>query len=248
MKAIRLKIIDLLDKHPFGCAGCSTCEEIERLGKMLERDPVEKCSHILAKGKDMTRSDIAFLLEMEVNKRSISKALKMDQTEFSLLMRNWGFAKKKQKEVEEVAAKINLTVDEYNDLKLSGYKDKKIAEIKGIKPTALANWKWNNGIKAPSKCSEKPVIDNKPTPKTETPKEDKTAEMRQLINDLSDELQRERKAKEWAQQEYARVLSELEQKDYELQNLLGKHADVYSSLIKLEKESRALKELVKVWI
>lgn len=288
MKAIRLKIIDLMDKHEsfYRCKGCSICTEIQQLGKLLERDPAEKRKNILAKGKDMTKSDVAFLLEMEVNKRDISKALKMNQTEFSTLMKNWGFARTVKNEEVEKVAKIQFTVEEYNKFKHQGYKDKEIAEIKGMKPTALANWKWINGIKAPSKRSDKPAVNVKPTPKTETPIYDKTSEMRQLIDDLSDsnnektktiqelqeqvkeleslnaacsdvenecsslreDLDRERKAKEWAQQEYIRVQKDLENKDYSLENLLNKQAETYSSLIQLEKEIRALKKLLAIYI
>jgi hypothetical protein len=233
MKSIRLKIHDLLDEHSgslYNCTGCGTCTEIERLGKMLGREQKEP---------------------------------------------KFPRGKKEEKAVAKI------TQEEYQDLKAQGLRDREIAHQKLMNPSQLSmlKKKWFEG-------SNQLLITENPTPKTETTKEDKTAEMRQLINDLSDtnnakdklivELQakvkelenlnaacsdvenecnslrsivaQERKAKEWAQQEYARTQKTLEEKDYDLENLLSKHADVYSSLIKLEKENRALKDLTILYI
>ncbi|CAG9608026.1 hypothetical protein [Pseudoneobacillus rhizosphaerae] len=174
-----------------------------------------------------------------------------------------------------------ITLEEYQDLKTQGLSDAEIARKRSMAPShvSILKKKW---FGAPNK----PVLSENLTLKAEKPKEDKTTEMRQLINDLSDtnnakdksilelqekvkelenlnaacsdienecnslriEIDHERKAKENAQLEYDRVQCDLEIKDYELQNLLTKHADVYSSLIKLEKENRALKELVILYI
>jgi uncharacterized protein YnzC (UPF0291/DUF896 family) len=175
-----------------------------------------------------------------------------------------------------------LTLEEYKDFKALGLSDKEIAQKKNMHQQYISQLK-----KQWQQPSEKPVVIMNQTPKTVTPsKEDKTAEMRQLINELSNshkekdlviqdlqtkiqdlenlnaacsdiesecsslqhDLNNEQIAKRYAEQEYARVQSELEQKDYDLQNVLIKQAEIYASLIRLEKENKALRDLLKVYI
>jgi hypothetical protein len=186
-------------------------------------------------------------------------------------------------------AKFEMPVAEYVELSTIQKKSKReIAKIKGISEGTLYLWinKNDKEIKSLTNTPLEPRAAEAISPMIDTPKQDKTTEMRQLINDLSDtnnakdkliqelqikvqelehlnsacsdieiettnfrdEVLHERKAKEWAQQEYARTQKALEEKDYELENLLSKHADVYSTLIKLEKENRALKELIILYI
>jgi chromosome segregation ATPase len=73
-------------------------------------------------------------------------------------------------------------------------------------------------------------------------------ELQKMVNDLSDQLNKERQAKEWAQQEYARVLSELEQKDYDLQNYKKYYESIQRSMEGFERENKALRELVRLWM
>lgn len=91
-----VRINDLIDMHKnySACAGCPLCEEIQSLRKSLDREPVERYKHILEKGRYMTKSDIAFLLENEVQRKVIMKALRMDSKIFFEMMRNFGLMKK----------------------------------------------------------------------------------------------------------------------------------------------------------
>lgn len=213
--------------HKIKCRGCSIYEELQTLGKNLGRK------------KDMARKAV-----------------------------------------------VKITAEEYQDLKALGLNDTEIAVRKDMTPIALRNWKYANKIKRERVSKPKEIS----TPKIKTPREDKTVEMRQLINDLSDsnktkdqmiknleatletekqnhqfthaafddvesefsslrdEIEILRASKDSIQQEYDRVQKELETKDYDLENLRNKQARIYTFLKKLERENKALKKLVRIWI
>lgn len=65
---------------------------------------------------------------------------------------------------------------------------------------------------------------------------------------LQELLNREKKAKEWAQKEYCRVQSKLEKTDAELENKNAIIKNLDKTLQRYEKENRALRQLVELWI
>lgn len=228
MKAIRLKIIDLLDQHSetslYDCKGCEICQELEQLGKMFGHDPAkkERFKKILAKGADMTKKDIADLLEMEIDKSDIRKALGMNSYDFHQLMKNWGF--NKPQKGEEELAKINL--EEYNALKEQGLMDKEIAHRMNMAASQLSMMKrkWFEG-------SDKPMVNVEPTLKVLPPKEDKTSEMRQLIDELSDSNNMKDKR-----------IKELESL---LDNERRNHQAAHSAMDDMENEFSGMRELLE---
>ncbi|WP_226085662.1 hypothetical protein [Mesobacillus sp. S13] len=145
MKQVRIKINDLIDRHGgtfITCEGCSICTEIDGLQSSLVRDPLEQFQPILDKGQDMTRSDIELLLEHQVQRRVIKKHLGMGDQHFFELLRNFGLLKKKPKGDDEMArGKLNLTVDEFIQLKhIEKLSIMKIAEMKGVSDPTIHHW------------------------------------------------------------------------------------------------------------
>jgi hypothetical protein len=147
MKQIRIRINNLLDQHEEGiyqCKGCVICTEIKQLSQQLQRDSSLKFQHILDKRSDMTKSDIAFLLENDVHVKKIRDYAGISNQDFYNMMNNYGFSKKRLQtgRKDEMAT---ITVEEFIQLHhVQGLKRNEICELKGIKPNALSNWKWNH--------------------------------------------------------------------------------------------------------
>jgi hypothetical protein len=244
VKAIRLRINDLLDKHSgslYSCKGCITCEEIERLGKMLDRDPekeARKTQKEDLKVSKLTLEEYQDLKAQGLRDREIAQKKFINPSHVSMLKKKWNLPSKKPVVIENPSPnelRLNIDTNILADKILPG-------------PNTV---EWLNTNKELRQLNEDLMNELKDKSLWIQKLQEELQELKNLhaaCEDVETEVAHERKAKDWAQQEYARVLSELEQKDYELQNLLGKHADVYSSLIKLEKENKALKDLVKVWI
>jgi len=115
-EAERMKVYDQIDellvkcrkcpKHnPRGyylheCRGCSVLDELQALGKQLEKKRTsreeERIHAVLAKGQDMTTSEVRFLITNGVPKKKISQALDMHQQTFDRLLekmkRGWQYA------------------------------------------------------------------------------------------------------------------------------------------------------------
>ncbi|MFE8704115.1 hypothetical protein ACFYKX_26460 [Cytobacillus sp. FJAT-54145] len=218
----RILINDLIDEHGetfTTCKGCKICRKIHSLTE--ERTPEEKYKNILAKGQDMTKSEIDFLLENEVQKRSIQKALNMDSKAFYQMMEKWGFSKRR------VGPVAKLTKEEYQDLKAQGITDKEIAKQKGIASAYVSQLKrkWFNSLEE-SKTTEKI------TSKGKTPKKDKTAEFRDLINELSDKLNEANKDAV----EKDKLVKKLEAKIQEFEGINSACEDVENELDSLRTE------------
>jgi hypothetical protein len=245
MKAIRLKIIDLLDKHSgslYSCKGCITCTEIERLGKMLDRDPEKeerRTQKEESKVTKLTLEEYQDLKAQGLKDREIARKKFMNPSHVSMLKKKWNLPSKKPVVIEKPTPNKELPPNQETN-----------SIIDKILP-GPNTVEWLNTNKELRQLNNDLMNELKDKSLWIQKLQEEIQELKNLhaaCEDVEAEVAHERKAKDWAQQEYARVLSELEQKDYELQNLLGKHADVYSSLIKLEKENKALKDLVKVWI
>lgn len=185
------------------CGGCSVYTELRQLGAGLQQESHDRFRPILDKGQDMTKSDIAFLLENGVKGYQIQEALGLSKDVFWELMVNQGFSKRKMKKgVEKVAVVegFKLSIEEYGELKKKGLKDFKIAERLGIDKQQLANWKYLRkdqlvaaGLANTKKQTKKQarlnvVMAEQDTPSMAAPKADKTSEYAQLINELSDAL------------------------------------------------------------
>lgn len=199
MKAARNRLIDLLEEHGesfLECKGCSLCSEIKKLRKHIDRDPEEKFKHTLAKGQDLTRTDISFLLENEVSKKDIRQALEMNVYDFNQLMKNLGFPKRGEK---NEMARLEMSPAEY--VKLKFIEKKKIAEIaaqKNVAEATIYNWQKANADEIekakgfaiqlnpprPVKAAKKPT-EGKPT------QQDKESEYAALINELSDKVKKQ---------------------------------------------------------
>lgn len=76
------------------CKRCPIGKEMLNLGSTLTSGRKhQKISSIIAKGQDMTRSEIVFLLENEYTLKQIRGFLDLSPTPFNQLISNWGLNK-----------------------------------------------------------------------------------------------------------------------------------------------------------
>lgn len=178
------------------CGGCSVYAELREIGARLQDESSSRFKAVLNKGQEMTRADIALLLENDVQKKDIRKALQMGVESFDELMANFGFYKKNyRKGVDKVAMaeSIKLSVDEYSEFKSQGLKDIDIANKLGVNRQQMANWKHYRkdklaaaGLAAPVREASVTVVDKETV--QQAPISNKTDEYAALIEELSDAL------------------------------------------------------------
>lgn len=139
------------------CGGCAVYKELRELGDGLQTGEYgNEISRILAKGQDMTKTDIAYLLHEGVLKKEIRKALKMSSDDFTDLMISFGFSKRhpershknkkkgdgvKMEAQKQTAEPLDLTIDEYVGYVQAGMDDTAIREKKGFTKQQLYSWK-----------------------------------------------------------------------------------------------------------
>lgn len=232
------KVADLLEEHgdTFGdCKGCKICKEIERLRPLIDPKPTESFKHILAKGEDMTRSDIVFLLENDVMKKDIQKALDMNNVRFFELLRNFGLVRdKKVKGNEEMAKRADITKEQYlsMDSKLT---DNEKAKALGVGFSTLAAYKKNWGLTGKSKKSEYEAVKKevKAAIAADSAIEEK---LKQRIVELEKEVA--------LYKPFKNKVEELEAAAEDLENEISTHVD---KIVELEGELAETDELVKYW-
>jgi hypothetical protein len=243
---LTVRINDLIDQHGDTftmCKGCSICKEINSLRKEMDNGDIPKAFRkILKKGKDMTKSDIAALIEGGVSKKQIRKALGFNSVQFSDLIKAFGFSRGYEKEEEE----LDLTAEQYLKMKEQGLKDDQIADRLGVKAHYLRNWKYKNGIKA-GRAPKQPVTEEVKPIESITTQTDKQAEYRQLINELSDSLNKERESvKELENQ----IQSLTEERDHYRGRMMAGTVEenLKKTIERYEEENKALRALVRIWI
>jgi hypothetical protein len=215
------KIEELLNGHE-ECGSCGTCRQVDNLRKQLLYNP--KIQTVLDKGKDMKKSDIAFLIDKDVDKVTIRKRLGMQFYDFQEMMINWGFAKRRGD--KDMAKLKGFTVREYNELKATGLNDSRIAERKGVTPATISTWKKDNGISS-GKVFGKKKADTEPktfkpsiTPKE--PKQPVKNELQDVVNTLKRQIEVRDKAIEQQKEEIEHYKTTTVPKE--------KHFDVYNEL------------------
>ncbi|MEC5268254.1 hypothetical protein P9G49_03965 [Heyndrickxia coagulans] len=99
---------------------------------------------ILEKGYDMKLSELNYLLRRGVEEKDIAKTLDMDpkSEEFKKLIYNARYMGKHSKK-----RKLNLTTEEYINLRKKGLEVREIARIKNVKHESLQCWKSRHGIR-----------------------------------------------------------------------------------------------------
>ncbi|GIN88684.1 hypothetical protein J6TS2_50700 [Heyndrickxia sporothermodurans] len=150
--SILLDIGLLMDQHEgviSECKGCSICTDIRKLGKKLEelekRTELKrnlKVKEVLAKGINITTSDIIFLKDEGVRHKDIAKALKMTLSAFNSACKSLGLA------TTYNVQRNTIKQAEYNQLKRQGLTDEQIVELKGIEIQTIINAKrrWREKI------------------------------------------------------------------------------------------------------
>lgn len=149
---IMSKIADLLHEHGgtyASCKGCSICTKILKLRPKFDVEPKKRFKHILAKGQEMTRSDINFLLENDVRKDDIQKAINMPKKEFRKMLINFGLVNKKEKGSVEGMSEA-ITKEKYLGLNIN-LSEKEKAEILGISYGTLWTLKKSWGVTRPKR-------------------------------------------------------------------------------------------------
>ncbi|CAN7412369.1 helix-turn-helix domain-containing protein [Peribacillus frigoritolerans] len=151
MKPIIL-INNLIDQHKdyIKCKDkkCSICTEIKKLSAPLNKDSSGKrIRQLLSKGKDITTSDVQFLVESGARKMDIRKALGMGAPQFVEFLDDIGL--KGKREVDE---EMKLSKVEYENFKAIGKTDAQIAEEIGVSDATIYNYKkkWSQEGKTKS--------------------------------------------------------------------------------------------------
>ena len=127
------------------CPGCAICKRIEQLRTQIDRPPEEKFKHILAKGENMTTSDIKLLLENEVRQLDIKKSLGLTTGEFWYLLKRLGL-RKKDKNKEKGMESVALTKEKLKEYMESGLSSKQIAQKEGVSIGTVSTYKSNYGL------------------------------------------------------------------------------------------------------
>jgi predicted RNase H-like nuclease (RuvC/YqgF family) len=232
----------------------------------------------------MTKSDIAFLLENDVTVKKIRDYAGISNQDFSNMMNNYGFSKKRLQtgRKDEMAT---ITVEEFIQLHhMQGLKRNEICELKGIKPNALSNWKWNHKAKIENALlsNAQPVTGEvKPIETKTTPIaiDTKTAEYERLIQALRNDLKEAhrqcdekdeiiqklenvnaacedvenetaslREEKNQIQWEYDKLKSKEYHTSYTVENQKKRIEDLGKTLALYEKENKAMRALLQLWI
>ncbi|NYV64625.1 response regulator transcription factor [Bacillus sp. Gen3] len=132
------------------CRGCEICEEITKLSVHIKHSP--NVAEILEKGEDMTKSEIKYLIDKQVDFEVIANALKTDVESFRELWKKWQGSEIKQRKVR---TPVTITIDEYLKLSGSGLMDKEIAEKIGVSRQTITNWKIKHKNELPREDVEK---------------------------------------------------------------------------------------------
>ncbi|MGM9925191.1 MAG: hypothetical protein ACI35R_13180 [Bacillus sp. (in: firmicutes)] len=174
MRDVMIRVGNLIEVHGdnFGeCKGCKICDEIASLRASFDADPAERYKDILEKGKDMKKADIVFLLNKEVPKKTIKRAMQIGTLEFEELLVRWELSdlsmddikERRRKKVEswnrrrkeekgvvkKRKKKVETTKERYEELSELGLKDKEIAEEIGVAPSTMARYKQQWGLAQP---------------------------------------------------------------------------------------------------
>jgi hypothetical protein len=126
------------------CKKCPIDKEMKRIGRdLLKSNPRrdKTIKDILAKRKDMTKSEVKILIDLEVSRDVIRKAMGIESDDFKKMMTAWGFRTERRKRTE-----LQLTVIEYQKLKEKGLPDTVIREQKCISNRILNKFKEKNGL------------------------------------------------------------------------------------------------------
>ncbi|MGM9923060.1 MAG: hypothetical protein ACI35R_02280 [Bacillus sp. (in: firmicutes)] len=89
---VTTKIDWLIEMHGdtfLECPGCEKCNEIQSLRKQHEKQQRAKCKQLLAKGGDMRKEDVIYLLKQEIDRRTIYSAMQINQNSFEQLLDDW---------------------------------------------------------------------------------------------------------------------------------------------------------------
>lgn len=288
-KSARIRIGDLLDvcsgcpknsravqsaaRVDSVCGGCAVFEELKIMRNVIESEEhtSDKCKKIIAKGRDMTKSDIGYLLNKGFTRKEIRKALKMQSAAFLEMLRSFGFIQSNiEKEVEEV---LELTKESYVEYKKNGMKDKEIMEKYGLHAVGLSNWKRKNFKAEEIKelSLRKQSIKNLTGKKEENPlPPEKAPEPKQhILATKTTEEKRHISDSKSFEGEFHQALAELKELKDACSDLEEENANLHSTILKrnseidiekqrvllltddvrlLESENYALRELVKLWI
>ncbi|MBB6446491.1 hypothetical protein [Bacillus benzoevorans] len=79
--------------HARLCTGCQVYERFAQLRPLIDDNKPELLKRILAKGEDMTTSEIAYLVKQNVRKSDIREALGMSDTSFRKMLQYLGLSK-----------------------------------------------------------------------------------------------------------------------------------------------------------
>lgn len=90
----------LIDEHndtnaPYAnCPGCSICDNITKLRKLLERMQNQRIKRILKKGENMTKEELRYLLSKDVDRKVIARSLNISTQTLQKYLKRWQLSKR----------------------------------------------------------------------------------------------------------------------------------------------------------
>ena len=233
---ILIKINDLLDAHNesiYICPGCHICTEIELLRPLLTRGPEERFKHILAKGSDMSTSEMLLLLESGIEKHTIWSYLNdVTRQEFYYLLAGLKTKKETGEVDKDMVRKKEVSKEDY--LALGHISDREKAEVLGLAYPTLARKKGQWGLAKPHGKYDKT------TPAKKKAVEDLTnADIRKIEKESDSE---EQVIKPVVNVELTNLVKQLEEKN---RNLTAAIEDVESELAEVKGKLHVEKKQVE---
>lgn len=253
------RINNLIDAHEgnyLKCKGCKQCKKIERLRSGLDREPAEKYADILAKGPNMTLSEIKRLVESEVQKKEIRKALEVNPEDFAEILKNLGLIRaKKAKEPEEMK-EMALTKEKLEKHLAAGLSTKEIADKEKVTTATVYSLKSQYGL-SKKRGEENPVeqleVVKQEVKKAAAENPAVEQELRELIARLEDEVGEHKINEVFLNNTVKRLEEENELFAKEIVNLKASAEDTereaYEAAMtikRLESENKGLRESVSV--
>ena len=216
------KLVDSQDSNQYCVTKCNVGKKLTKLGEKLLKPSNDKVKKLLAKGKDLTYSEIQYLLEKEVTKTKIAKSLGMKIVELNIYLK-------------QISEGMNMrdNVQRVKELTEKGMKPKEIAKELGV--TVNTVYKYRHEAKGTKS-------DKKQDKKKNESLERENKSLAEQIKKLADEnIKLEKESKK-----YKGFYKELDDDYTELQDKYLKSKSIEKELEKLRKENSNLRLLIAV--
>lgn len=210
-----------LDGSDYCNTKCNIGNQLKELGNQLidNTGKQEVIKQLLAKREDLNKTDIQKLLSLEVTNNEIRKALNLTNREYEELLIDLGL-KERKKNMPRLS-KITMTIDEFVQWRfIDNLSFKAIATKCGVVESGITYWKKIHADEIEKKKKEL-KIDEKAVKFSENTKKEKLDATQKTILKI-DETRKP--------------------------TIQKKSSNLESRVLELEKENKAMRELLRLWL